>query len=160
MSSIELARERLRCRTKHRTWRTDEVLPKFQSIIELGWLPDSRNDGDTGILDVNVRRTKPMPSRPCRFCLSLQEDSVFADFDEDDDGRLYLTRISFDGYGCHRLPVSSGIGRMPPTVSARIRCAAEEAVLDDPLLSRALRSYFADNAPPLWEDALRDHDLI
>jgi hypothetical protein len=40
------------------------------------------------------------PFRGGRFCLSLQEDSVFADFDVGDDGRVVLLRISFDGYGC------------------------------------------------------------
>jgi hypothetical protein len=41
-----------------------------------------------------------MPSRPCRICFSLQGGAVFADFDVDADERLYLVRISFDGYGC------------------------------------------------------------
>ena len=85
---------------------------------------------------------------------------MFADFDEDGDGRLYLTRISFDGYGCHRVPASSGIGRLTSTVSSRLRGVAEEGTLDDPFLVRALGSYFADNAPSLWEDALRDHGVI
>jgi hypothetical protein len=51
-----------------------------------------------------------MPSRPCRVCLSLQGGSVFADFDVDRDGRLYLVRISFDGYDCCRAPAD--VGRM------------------------------------------------
>src|SRR6476646_3650442 len=40
------------------------------------------------------------PTRACRFCLCLQGGSVFADFDTDSDERVYLVRISFDGYGC------------------------------------------------------------
>jgi hypothetical protein len=34
----------------------------------------------------------PMPTRPCRFCLSLQGDSVFADFEVDPDGRVFAVR--------------------------------------------------------------------
>jgi hypothetical protein len=41
-----------------------------------------------------------LPTRPCRFCLSLQGASVFADFDVDADGRVFAVRVSFDGYGC------------------------------------------------------------
>ncbi len=38
-------------------------------------------------------------TRPCSFCLCLQEGSVFADFNLDSDGRVYVVRISFDGFG-------------------------------------------------------------
>ena len=41
-----------------------------------------------------------MVGRPCRYCLGLQNDSVFADFDLDNAGCVFLVRISFDGYGC------------------------------------------------------------
>lgn len=41
-----------------------------------------------------------MPTRPCSFCLSLQDDSVFADFDIDNEGLVSLRRISFDCFGC------------------------------------------------------------
>ena len=35
---------------------------------------------------INAETYPPMlPTRPCRFCLSLQHDSVFADFDVDGD---------------------------------------------------------------------------
>jgi hypothetical protein len=50
------------------------------------------------LLDVEIRLYGPMPTRPCKLCLSLEGDSVFADFDVDPrDESLYLVRISFDG---------------------------------------------------------------
>ena len=50
-------------------------------------------------------------TRPCRFCLCLQWGSVFADFNIDSDGRVYLVRISFDGYGC--CATEGKVARMP-----------------------------------------------
>ena len=38
-------------------------------------------------------------SRPCTYSLALG-DVAFADFSVDDEGRLVVVRISFDGYGC------------------------------------------------------------
>ncbi len=54
---------------------------------------------------MHVSFWEPMPSRPCRVCLSLEEGSVFADFDVNPkSGCLYLARISFDGHGCCEAP--------------------------------------------------------
>ena len=39
-------------------------------------------------------------SRPCDYCFSLLDGSVFVDF-EIKDALSYLVRISFDGYGCY-----------------------------------------------------------
>src|SRR5262245_65111891 len=49
---------------------------------------------------MSLRISSPLPARPCRFSLGLQDDSVFADFDVDADGYVFLRRISFDGHGC------------------------------------------------------------
>ncbi|MEZ5379680.1 MAG: hypothetical protein R2733_24490 [Acidimicrobiales bacterium] len=38
-------------------------------------------------------------TRPCAYSLALG-DVAFADFSLDDEGRLFVVRISFDGYGC------------------------------------------------------------
>lgn len=41
-----------------------------------------------------------MPTQPCRYRLSLQEDSVFLDLDVYKNDCLYVVRISYDEYGC------------------------------------------------------------
>src|SRR6056297_3045905 len=51
--------------------------------------------------------TWPDQSRPCSFCLCLQDGCVFADFDADSQGLVRLRRISFDGYGCCKTDVTA-----------------------------------------------------
>ena len=60
-----------------------------------------------------------LPTRPCRYCLGLQDDSVFADFDIDNKGQAFLFRISFDGIGCNE--TGNEIRRMDEVTSNRFR---------------------------------------
>lgn len=99
----------------------------------------------------------PMPNRPCRFCLSLQGDSVFADFDVDPDGRAYVVRVSFDGYGCCHAPAD--IGRMNARDSELLQTMVWQGVVHLGA-ARALRAYFHENRGVLWIDALARHDLL
>ena len=96
-------------------------------------------------------------TRSCRFSLCLQDGSVFADFDVDEHQRVYLVRISFDGYGCCECP--KRMGRMSANDSIAILNMVERQDLAEPLAT-LLRTYLATNKSVLWEDALRDHDLI
>jgi len=98
----------------------------------------------------------PMPSRPCRFCLSLQNGSVFADFDVVPGGRVVAVRVSFDGFGCCDTPDAS---KMNPRDSAVLTAMVERGVID-PAAERALRTYFKNNCDVIWNDALEEHDLI
>lgn len=60
-------------------------------------------------MPISIQISPPMPTRPCRFCLSFQGDSVFADFDIDETRQMFLLRISFDGYGRCRKPILNRI---------------------------------------------------
>lgn len=99
----------------------------------------------------------PMPTRPCRFCLSLQGGSVFADFDVDPDGRVFALRVSFDGYGCCDAPAD--VGRMSATDSARLLAMAEAGCVT-PDAAQILRTYFRANHTAFWDDALVHHRLL
>lgn len=101
-----------------------------------------------------------MPTRPCRYCLALQDDSVFADFNVDEIGCLYLVRISFDGYGCCSLDSKIKIGRIEKFKSDSLIMQIEANDFENPEASKILKEYFRDNMESLWEDALKDHDLI
>lgn len=96
------------------------------------------------------------PTRPCRFCLSLQDGSVFADFDVDDDGHVFLRRISFDGYGC----CHGEFTKMSADDSRGLLASIERDPAEDPECERLLRSYFQENAGAIWEDALKTHELL
>lgn len=106
-------------------------------------------------------RTHPvMPTRPCAHSFSLQGDSVFADFDVDERGQLYLARISLDGYGCCTPKWSSAPVRMPLGDSQELLRLAEADDLAHPHAENILRSYFAACGEGVWVDALQAHHLI
>jgi hypothetical protein len=107
-------------------------------------------------MPISIEVYPPMDSRPCRFCLSLQEGSVFADFDIDDEERVFLQRISFDGYGC-----CDGEFRKMSLEDSRILIeAVERGAVADPKIEVVLRTYFEENADVIWSDALADHELL
>jgi hypothetical protein len=109
---------------------------------------------------MQIRNFEPMPTRPCQYCLALQDDSVFSDFDVDQDGCLYLVRISFDGYGCLEIDSKTEIGKIDSENSKNLVGLIKENKLETPEASRILKEYFYKNRELLWEDALEDHCLI
>ena len=97
-------------------------------------------------------------SRPCRFCLCLQNGSVFADFNMDPDGRVYLVRISFDGYGC--CATEGKVARIPLEEShAFVELVNTDDVNRDEM-REILYRYFDDNQDVIWRDALIEHELL
>ncbi len=88
----------------------------------------------------------------------MQDDSVFADFDVDQDGRLFLLRISFDGYGC--CETATSISPMTPDNSERMITLIHSDELSSGELAGILSEYFVDNCDVIWEDALETHNLI
>ena len=100
----------------------------------------------------------PAPAtRPCRYCLSLQGGSVFADFDID-NGNAQLMRISFDGHGCCNLEDSGR--KMNKEDSDRFieMIEAKNIVQDE--MSAILTRYFKENTDVIWEDALVENALL
>jgi len=107
---------------------------------------------------ISVRTATPMPSRPCDYCLALQDDSVFADFSLDEEGRIYLRRISYDGFGCN-----SGIGKVGKMSVADSQVfvrAVQSNEVNDPQMLALLLNYFSSNSRILWADALEEHALV
>lgn len=97
-------------------------------------------------------------SRPSRYCLGLQDDSVFADFDIDNEGDVFLLRISFDGYGCCR--TAGKVKIMTPDVSNRLITLIESGELASGALASILSQYFRENSDVIWQDALERHRLL
>lgn len=106
-----------------------------------------------------IRKVDDMrPSRPSQYCLSLQDDSVFADFDLDSQDRVLLLRISFDGYGC------CGTAEFGRTMSSEDSKEFVTLIETDRVNSSEMRAilsrFFRDNGDVIWKDALLEHDLI
>ncbi len=107
---------------------------------------------------MDLRRCEPIPTRPCKYSLALQDDSVFVDFDITWAGAVYLVRISYDGYGC--CVPGNQAGKMDKMSSLYLIAAIVGNNLDSPRVTEILHSYFRANKIALWEDALLEHGLI
>ncbi len=111
-------------------------------------------------MTIQIRSLEPMPTRPCRYCLAMQDDSVFADFDVDDNGCVYIVRISYDGYGCCHPDKNGMPGVMGSEMSESFITLIEKNDLNKTEASSILSQYLKENKEVFWEDALRDHELI
>lgn len=85
---------------------------------------------------------------------------MFADFDINQNGCLYLVRISFDGYGCCYPDIKVGISALDNEKSQRLTKNIESGSLETPEVAEILKNYFRENKAALWEDALKDHEII
>ena len=111
-------------------------------------------------MTIQIRSFDPMPTRPCRYCLAMQDDSVFVDFDIDDNGCLYIIRISYDGYGCCHPKNNGTLGVMGGETTKHFIKLIEGNDLNKTEASTILSQHLKQNKEVIWEDALRDHGLI
>ena len=109
---------------------------------------------------MQIRVAEPMPTRPCKICLALQDDSVFADFDLDEEGRLYLARISFDGYGCCDPSWEGAPVKLENTISQQLLYKFEDENVATEDVANILSAYFVNCGKAIWVDALQTHELI
>lgn len=109
---------------------------------------------------IQIHSFPTMPTRPCRYCLSLQEGSVFLDLDVDKNDCLYIVRISYDGYGCCHADGEKKPKPLSIALSKRLIELIETGNLEQTEASDILSRYLEENKEVLWEDALRDHKLI
>lgn len=107
---------------------------------------------------MDVRKFEPMSTRPCKYCLALQDHAVFADFQINEDGNLYLMRISYDTYGCCE-PENKIMG-IEITSTNQLISAIESNNLKTQTVTSILIGYFRAHKDVLWEDALLEHKLI
>lgn len=110
-------------------------------------------------MSIEIRRFDGMQSagRPCKYCLGLQDDSVFADLDFDEDGNVLLLRISFDGFGCCR--TEGEVRSMNPETSKEFVRLVENNEMSESL-GAILLNYFTENSDVIWKDALQQHNLL
>ena len=108
---------------------------------------------------MEIRKFEGMPpSRPSRYCLSLQDDSVFADFDLDGQGRIFLLRISFDGFGC--CDKAEFARTMSAEDSKEFVGLIETDRVNTPEMRAILSRFLRDNIDVIWKDAMREYHLI
>jgi len=109
---------------------------------------------------IDIRSTTAMNTRPCKYALAMQNHSVFADFDIDEFGCLYLVRISYDGFGCCRIDNADDINRINKTDSQLLIRSIEQNSLQRKTIQRIVLNHLKANAEHLWKDALEFHNLL
>jgi hypothetical protein len=107
---------------------------------------------------MDIFRVDPEPTRPCLYFLGLQGGHVYADFDKDESGCLYLVRISYDTYGCCH--ATKDIAKLSEANSSELIRHIETNDLSAPAAAKIIRDYFHEIRDFIWEEALRDHGLI
>lgn len=99
-----------------------------------------------------------MPSsRPADYCLGYFDGAVFIDFN-DIDNKVYLARVSFDGYGCCDL-----VGKTIPLTeedSAIFRENMLGNVFRRRIMIKLIKKAILLNKAFIWEKALRKYKLI
>jgi hypothetical protein len=83
---------------------------------------------------------------------------VFLDFDDDDNDRVRLKRISFDGYGCCEL--GGEAASMDGADSRIFKESIVGHIADQSRLTLIIRKTIKDNRNLIWADALREYGFF
>lgn len=97
-------------------------------------------------------------SRKADFYLGCLDGSVFLDFNYSEENRIYLRRISFDGYGC------CNIGNNAICLDNKLSQDFLEEINNDNLnqekITRIILELIRLNKDNIWRDALEEYKLI
>ena len=97
-------------------------------------------------------------TRQADYFLGCLEGSVFMDFDNYEDERIRLKRISFDGYGCCNL--GDQAIPMNEVDSHAFKEITEAQLSDQSRLTTIVKKTISSNRKLIWEDALNEYGLI
>ncbi|MBD3329337.1 hypothetical protein GF357_02475 [Candidatus Dojkabacteria bacterium] len=104
-------------------------------------------------------RIASMPSsRPADYYLGYYDDSVFIDFNNHLGNLIVLKRISFDGYGCCRLPEK--VIPMDESDSKKFKEIFKNHLEDQKLLRELILKNIQLNKDSIWNDALLEYGLL
>src|ERR1044072_5895123 len=96
-------------------------------------------------------------SRPADYYLGCCEGSVYIDFDNYDNKRICLVRISFDGYGC--CDMKDLAIPMNEVDSSAFKEIIKSELADQSQLTVIVKKTIFNNRDLIWEDALVEYGL-
>ncbi len=102
--------------------------------------------------------TEMPDGRKADYSLGCLDSSVFIDFNRSDDNRIYLVRISFDGYGCDEL--GKVVNYLNFEDSQRFIEEVQKKKFDQDALTTLVKEIIKINQEHLWSDALKEYGLI
>jgi hypothetical protein len=100
-----------------------------------------------------------MPAtRKADYHLGCLDGSVFIDLNLSEDNRIYLRRISFDGYGCCNL--DDVVNSLSYEDSLRFIEEFKKENLDDRVMTSLVKELIKINKDHIWTDAIEEYGLI
>lgn len=137
----------------------DDFIKKFNTKV----IDSITFDNKWGLIsDVNYKfdffKTEMLRSRNTNFCLGCFDGSVYMDFGYNEDKRISLLRISFDGYGCCELSEKSNSLNLEMSKSLAEEFKKDELNQENliPLINEIIKI----NKEFIWFDALEKYHLI
>ena len=109
---------------------------------------------------MDIRVSEVLPTRPCDYCLALQDDSVFLDLAKRECGSLFLVRISYDGFGCCEPSIDNGVSNFSKYETKLLIESINNNAVAVNEVTEVLRKYLEANSSVLWREALTEHGLI
>ena len=113
---------------------------------------------NTELVDHDFYITSMPGSRAADIYLGCEGGSVFIDFNKSHKGIVSLVRISFDGYGCCRLPADST--PLDSEDSQKFLNMIDSDIEDQLSMSQIISNILKANIESLWTDALEEYKLI
>lgn len=107
--------------------------------------------------EANFFITTMPSSRPADYYLSYHDGCVFIDFNNYDKERVFLKRISFDGYGCCDL----GDNSIPLSIedSVTFKNILNNKIKDQDILLSIIKKALNLNKTFVWQDAINEYGL-
>lgn len=96
-------------------------------------------------------------SRLADYYLAYHDGCVFLDFNNHDNDRICLKRISFDGYGCCEL--GDQANPLDYNDSQIFKTLYKTNLKDQNLLLKIIKKSIAHNRQEIWTDALEEYNL-
>ena len=103
-------------------------------------------------------KTTMPKTRKADFYLGCLDSSVFMDFNLAEDQRIYLKRISFDGYGCCELKKLQN--KLDKEDSKKFIYLMNKEELDQKEVEVLVKRIIKISQEEIWKDALKEYKLI
>lgn len=106
----------------------------------------------------DFHKTTMPKSRKADYYLCCLDNSVFIDFNLSGENKIFLVRISFDGYGCCDL---NGVkNHLSEEDSKKFIAEIEKKNLNQEIITELVLKAIQVNKEYIWTDALEKYDLI
>lgn len=106
----------------------------------------------------DFHKTTMPKSRKADYYLCCLDNSVFIDFNRSSENKIFLVRISFDGYGCCNL---NGVkSHLSVEDSQRFLVEMDKKILNQEIITELVLKAIQINKEFIWNDALEKYNLI